>query len=140
MESRRECARRLGIDTVLDPADEEMLARTVAHHTGGTGADIVYLCAGVRDSGITNAAMRACRDRGRVVMIGDMGLELERQVLFSNELNSRVSRSYGPGRYDPAYEQKALDYPLAYVRWTEGRNLEAFVRMVADGTLRVRQL
>jgi predicted dehydrogenase len=132
--------RELGINTVLDPAEVADLGQAVAFLTDGHGADAALLCAGVKDSGVTNRALAACRDRARAVMIGDMGLDLTRDALFAKELAFRVSRSYGPGRYDAGYEGKGLDYPIGYVRWTEGRNLACFLDQVARGVVRVREL
>lgn len=140
MEARRALGRELGIDTTLDPAEVEDLGQAVAFLTDGHGADAALLCAGVKDSAVTNRALGACRDRARAVMIGDMGLDLTRDALFARELAFRVSRSYGPGRYDAGYEAKGLDYPIGYVRWTEGRNLACFLDQVARGVVRVREL
>jgi predicted dehydrogenase/threonine dehydrogenase-like Zn-dependent dehydrogenase len=138
--ARRRLARDLGFDHVLDPAAEEDLGRTVLALTGGLGADVVYLCAALRDSEVTNQSLGYARDRARIVMIGDMGLSLERGPLFGKELELTVSRSYGPGRYDPAYERRGLDYPVGYVRWTEGRNLVQVMTMLRDGTLSVEPM
>jgi predicted dehydrogenase/threonine dehydrogenase-like Zn-dependent dehydrogenase len=135
--ARREIAAGLGFEVLLDPSAEEDLGRTVLAHTGGFGADVVLLCAGLRGSAVTNEALGYGRDRARIVMVGDMGLALERGPLFGKELNVRVSRSYGPGRYDPAYEGRGLDYPIGYVRWTEGRNLAHVMAMLRDGSLSV---
>jgi len=140
LESRRALGRELGIHTVLDPAEVADLGQAVAFLTDGHGADAALLCAGVKDSAVTNRALAACRDRARAVMIGDMGLDLARGALFAKELAFRVSRSYGPGRYDAGYEGKGLDYPIGYVRWTEGRNLACFLDQVARGVVRVREL
>jgi predicted dehydrogenase/threonine dehydrogenase-like Zn-dependent dehydrogenase len=138
--SRRAAAAALGCETVLDPGAEENLGRTILSLTGGLGADVVYLCAGLKGSGVTNEALGYVRDRARVVMLGDMGLALERGPLFGKELVFRVSRSYGPGRYDPAYERRSLDYPIGYVRWTEGRNLAHLLGMLGEGSLSVAPL
>jgi predicted dehydrogenase/threonine dehydrogenase-like Zn-dependent dehydrogenase len=140
LEARRVLGRELGIDITLDPAAVEDLVQAVAFLTDGHGADAALLCAGVKDSAVTNRALAACRDRARAVMIGDMGLDLTRDALFGRELAFRVSRSYGPGRYDRGYEAKGLDYPIGYVRWTEGRNLACFLEQVARGVVRVREL
>jgi predicted dehydrogenase/threonine dehydrogenase-like Zn-dependent dehydrogenase len=137
---RRRLAGDLGFDQVLDPGAEEELGRTVVALTGGLGADVVYLCAALRESGVTNQSLAYARDRARIVMIGDMGLALERAPLFGKELELTVSRSYGPGRYDPAYERHGLDYPIGYVRWTEGRNLTHVMTMLREGTLSVEPM
>jgi predicted dehydrogenase/threonine dehydrogenase-like Zn-dependent dehydrogenase len=137
---RRELARELGIAPTLDPSEAEQWWQTVAFLTRGYGADAALLCAGVKDSAPTNEALAACRDRARVVMVGDMGLALSRRELFGKELLFRVSRSYGPGRYDPDYEARGLDYPIGYVRWTEGRNLACFLDLVAQRRVQVRPM
>src|SRR5207248_7198033 len=85
-------------------------------------------------------AARMCRKRGRIVLIGVTGLELNRDDFYQKELSFQVSCSYGPGRYDPDYEEKGNDYPLGFVRWTEHRNFEAVLDMMASGRLNVRPL
>jgi threonine dehydrogenase-like Zn-dependent dehydrogenase len=81
-----------------------------------------------------------CRKRGRIVLVGVTGLELSRDDFFKKELTFQVSASYGPGRYDPDYEEKGQDYPVGFVRWTEQRNFEAVLDMLADGRLNVQPL
>ena len=80
------------------------------------------------------------RDRATIVAIGDVGLDLERRPLYDKELTVKVSRAYGPGRYDPVYENLGIDYPIGYVRWPISRNLDAVVRLIASGRLRVKDL
>lgn len=137
---RRDVARELGFTQVIDPGVTDKLRQTIHFFTEGVGADIIYLCAGTKDSAITNQAIACCRDRGRVIMIGDMGLDLERAPLFEKELDFKVSRSYGPGRYDKNYEEKNLDYPIGYVRWTEQRNLSLFLDMIQRGEIGVDKM
>lgn len=134
-QNRRDLAIKLGFKDIIDPNEENNLNTLISFFTKGYGVDIMYLCAGIKDSAITNEALSCCRDRGRVVMIGDMGLDLDRTSLFQKELNFKVSRSYGPGRYDMNYEKKGLDYPIGYVRWTEQRNLSLFLEMIQKGTI-----
>ena len=117
-----------------DPKDE------VPRATGGALADAVIVCAASRGSEVTNLALKIARKKGRVVLVGDVGLEIDRALMYEKELDLLMSTSYGPGRYDPAYEEKGIDYPYAYVRWTENRNMEAFLRLVADGRVSVRPL
>jgi len=81
-----------------------------------------------------------CRKRGRIVLVGVTGLELSRADFYEKELSFQVSCSYGPGRYDPAYEEKGQDYPVGYVRWTEQRNFEAVLDLMASGALDVKPL
>jgi len=137
---RRDIAKDLGFSQVIDPGAEENLVQTMHFYTNGLGTDIMYLCAGTKDSTITNDALACCRDKGRVIMIGDMGLNLDRAPLFQKELDFKVSRSYGPGRYDKNYEEKGLDYPVGYVRWTEQRNLSLFLEMIQRGEVVVDKM
>ena len=78
-------------------------------------------------------AGQIARDRGVVVVVGDVRVDVPREHFYQKELQVRYSRSYGPGRYDPAYEEKGIDYPLGFVRWTENRNMRAFLDLVAAG-------
>ena len=133
-------ASKLGFIDIIDPTIEDDLSKMLHFFSGGFGVDIMYLCAGIKDSSITNNALSCCRDRGRVIMIGDMGLELDRRPLFQKELSFKVSRSYGPGRYDANYETKGMDYPIGYVRWTEQRNLSLFLELIQRGSLKVKEM
>ena len=95
-------------------------------------ADAVLVCAATESNDPALAAAQLARDRGRVVIVGDVGMDLPRAPFYDKELDLRLSRSYGPGRYDPNYELHGLDYPIGHVRWTEQRNMEAFLGLVAD--------
>ena len=108
--------------------------------TRGRGFDHVLICAGSKDNDSIELAGMLSRDRGNVIAIGAVGLEIPRKIYYEKELNVMVSRSYGPGRYDANYEEKGQDYPIGYVRWTEGRNMESFVDLIADGKMNVRSL
>ena len=131
-------ARALGIEAFdlasRDPRDE------VPRRTGGLLADAVLVCAASEGSEVTNLGLRLARKKGRVVLVGATGLDVDRALLYEKELDLLMSTSYGPGRYDPVYEEQGHDYPPAYVRWTEERNLQAFLRLVQDGSVRVRPL
>ncbi len=136
---RRELAAKLaGVDAIdpsLGDAPQQVLALTE-----GIGADKVILCAATSSSDPTNEAFQMCRERGRVVMVGAMGMHLERSEFYNRELDFVISRSAGPGRYDRDYEERGLDYPIGFVRWTEQRNMEAFLRLLAEGKLDVEAL
>jgi predicted dehydrogenase len=106
----------------------------------GRGCDAVLICADTPDSDPVELAGMIARDRARVVAVGAVGLTLPRKVYYEKELSFINSRSYGPGRYDHNYEEGGQDYPPGYVRWTEGRNLEAFVDLLAEKSLDVRAL
>jgi predicted dehydrogenase/threonine dehydrogenase-like Zn-dependent dehydrogenase len=107
---------------------------------GGIGVDTVLITAESASSEPVNLAAELARDRAIIVAVGTVGMELQRKLYYEKELDFRISRSYGPGRYDVAYEQKGRDYPIGHVRWTETRNLEAFLKFVADGKLNLPPL
>src|SRR5437667_7813526 len=109
-------------------------------HSSGHGADSVLITAATPSSGPVNLASEVARDRGIVVAVGAVGMELQRKLYYEKELDFRISRSYGPGRYDSAFEQKGQDYPIGHVRWTETRNMEAFLQLLADGKVNVGPL
>ena len=108
--------------------------------TNGAGLDGVVVCAATSFDEPINLAFDLCRKRGRISLVGDVGLSLEREKMYEKELELRVSCSYGPGRYDPEYEVRSRDYPFAYVRWTERRNLEFFLYLLSDGRLSLKSL
>ena len=108
--------------------------------TGGLGADHILLAAGGESNGPVEVAARLARDRARVVDIGKTRLDLPWNAYYEKELDVRFSRSYGPGRYDDRYELEGIDYPAAYVRWTERRNLSCFLDLLADGSVDVTPL
>jgi predicted dehydrogenase/threonine dehydrogenase-like Zn-dependent dehydrogenase len=105
-----------------------------------TGCDAVLITAATQSSDPIVLAAQLSRDRGRVVVVGDVGLDVPRTAFYEKELDLRLSRSYGPGRYDREYEERGLDYPIGYVRWTERRNMEAFLQLVATGRIDVAPL
>jgi predicted dehydrogenase len=121
-------------------ADGKDLVQLVQDMTDGVGADAVVICAATKSNDPIGVAVQACRLKGRVVLVGDVGLDLERRGWFEKECEFVVSRSYGPGRYDPSYEGHGQDYPLPYVRWTEGRNMRSFVDLVGRGEVDVESL
>ncbi|WP_181788739.1 bi-domain-containing oxidoreductase, partial [Streptomyces phytophilus] len=136
---RCELAVRLGAADCGAPASAALEA-TVAELTGGHGVDQVYLAAGGGSNEPVELAARLSRDRGRVVDIGKCRLDLPWNAFYEKELDVRFSRSYGPGRYDPAYELEGRDYPIGYVRWTERRNLACFLDLLARRRVDVEPL
>jgi predicted dehydrogenase/threonine dehydrogenase-like Zn-dependent dehydrogenase len=108
--------------------------------TRGMGLDAVLVCAATRSNDAVSLAGELARDRGRVVIVGKVGMELEHKLFYDKELSLRMSRSYGPGRYDPVYEEHGIDYPAGYVRWTEGRNMEAVLDLLRHRKLAVDPL
>jgi predicted dehydrogenase/threonine dehydrogenase-like Zn-dependent dehydrogenase len=135
---RAELALHLGANAVATTSSQ--FHDICQQHTRGYGADSVLITAETPSSEPVNVAGRVARDRAIVVAIGTVGMEVDRRIYYEKELDFRVSRSYGPGRYDAVYEQKGRDYPIGHVRWTETRNMEAFLRLLADGKLDVRSL
>lgn len=128
-----ELARRSGS---VDLAVADGLEAAVNEFTRGYGADLVLICAATSSSEPVAQAAQICRKRGRVVVVGAVGMDLPREDYYTKEIQFAVSCSYGPGRYDPDYEENGRDYPLGFVRWTEGRNLEAVLDMMASGACR----
>jgi predicted dehydrogenase len=126
-------AERMGC-VATGTSDEEMNAIT-ARASDGRGVDSVLIAAATESNGPVTLAAEIARDRAKVVAIGAVGLALPRKLYYMKELDFRVSRSYGPGRYDAEYEEKGHDYPVGYVRWTEGRNLASILQLLASGQL-----
>ena len=108
--------------------------------SNGVGVDAVVVTASTNTSEPVELAGRILRERGRVSVVGDVGMDVPRRLYYDRELDIRMSRSYGPGRYDPVYEEWGVDYPIAYARWTEHRNMEEFLRLVALGRLNVDEM
>jgi predicted dehydrogenase/threonine dehydrogenase-like Zn-dependent dehydrogenase len=125
-----------GMDIGIDPGSEDYVSR-VAYLTDGLGADAVVVTAASASDAIISEAMKACRKKGRVVLVGDVGLNLKRGDFYAKELDFFISTSYGPGRYDPVYEEGGQDYPLPYVRWTENRNMQAYLDLLGRGRVRL---
>lgn len=136
--SRVERALSLGMDAALDPATDEV--DQVLRLSGGFGADGAIVTAAGASDEILSLAFRVCRRKGRVVLVGDVGLGIKRGDIYEKELDFLISTSYGPGRYDAHYEEEGLDYPVGYVRWTENRNMAEYLRLVGDGLLDVDAL
>ncbi len=135
---RVELALRLGADAASDSTAG--FSDACMQQSAGRGVDAVLITAQTTSSDPVNLAAEVARDRAVIVAIGTVGMGLERRTFYEKELDFRVSRSYGPGRYDAAYEQKGVDYPIGYVRWTETRNMEAFLQLLADGKVDVGAL
>jgi predicted dehydrogenase/threonine dehydrogenase-like Zn-dependent dehydrogenase len=132
-------AKSLGLSLALsgdDGQNEEQVSRL----TDGVGADGVIITASATSDSLVSAAFRMCRKKGRVVLVGDVGLTLDRADFYAKELDFLISSSYGPGRYHRAYEEEGLDYPVGYVRWTENRNMGEYLRLLAEGVVQVEPL
>jgi predicted dehydrogenase/threonine dehydrogenase-like Zn-dependent dehydrogenase len=137
--SKLALASQFGVDTV-DLAAGQDPVKAAEIFSRGRGVDAVIVTAATKSSEPMHQAALMCRKRGRIVLVGVTGLDLSRDDFFKKELTFQVSASYGPGRYDPNYEDKGQDYPVGFVRWTEQRNFEAVLDMMADGRIDVKPL
>ncbi len=137
--SRVALAARFGAEahTLADAVDAVALAHAFSR---ARGVDAVIITASTKSNEPVHQAATMCRKRGRIVLVGVVGLELSRADFYEKELSFQVSCSYGPGRYDPAYEEQGHDYPVGFVRWTEQRNFEAVLDMLADQRVTVSSL
>lgn len=136
--SRARLARKLGCEEAV--TDSGAAAEAVRDLTAGHGADAVLLTASTSTNEPVRVGAQLSREKGRVVVVGAVGLNVPRAPYYDRELELRFSRSYGPGRHDREYEEKGYDYPYGFVRWTEGRNLAAFLELVARGDVRTAPL
>lgn len=136
--AKLELARKWGVIT-CNPKNEDVV-KFVESHTEGIGTDAVLITASAKSDEIISQAARMSRKRGRIVLVGVIGLNISRADFYEKELSFQVSCSYGPGRYDDNYEQRGIDYPLPFVRWTEKRNFEAILQSIASGKLQVQEL
>ena len=134
----RDVAAAAGV-LALDERGEETTEQVLAW-SRGRGADAVLVCAAGPSPAAVMRVPALCRDRAAVVIVGDVGLQLSRTPFYERELSLRFARSYGPGRYDPSYEAWGVDYPAGQVRWSEGRNFEAVLDLLAAGRLAVGDL
>jgi predicted dehydrogenase/threonine dehydrogenase-like Zn-dependent dehydrogenase len=136
---RIELAKQLGLAVGLQADDQANIADVLCR-TDGAGADGVLITAATSSDRVVAAAFQMCRKKGRVVLVGDVGLALNRQDFYAKEIDFLISTSYGPGRYDDRYEEQGYDYPLGYVRWTENRNMSAYLGLVAENRMQVKPL
>lgn len=131
-------AQRGGIDWAL-LADDAAISRVLSL-TSGKGVDSAIIAAATDSAAPVETAGRICRDKGTVVAVGSVRLDVPRKIFYDKELELKLSRSYGPGRYDYSYEEAGMDYPYGYVRWTENRNMESFLQLISTGRIDVRDL
>lgn len=132
-------AKEMGAEAVVNPAKEDPV-KAVENVTRGQGADAILFAAATQNSETLSSAFKMCKKKGRVVMVGVSGMAIKREDIYPKELDLMVSTSYGPGRYDRNYEEKGIDYPYAYVRWTENRNLEEYLRLLHSGAIKLDKL
>ena len=133
---RAELARKLGAPHAVTAEARE----AVGGLTAGIGADVVFVAAASKSDAPCRLAVELCRDRGRIVVIGAVDMHFPWNDMYLKEIQLYMSRAYGPGSYDAAYERSGQDYPLPYVRWTENRNMEEFLRLVGRGDIQLQPL
>jgi len=138
-DNRLKIARELGAELIVNPRKEDPV-KAVENFTGGFGADAVLFTAATQSSEPLSQSFRMCKRKGKVIIVGVVGMEIKREDMYRKELDLLISTSYGPGRYDAKYEEKGLDYPYAYVRWTENRNMEEYLRLVHRGQIQLDKL
>lgn len=119
---------------------KEDIEKRINFFTNGSGVDAVIITAATKSNEPVELAGRICRDKGRISVVGDIAMNIPRNIYYKKELELVVSRSYGPGRYDTNYEEKGTDYPIGYVRWTEKRNMEEFLRLISNGRVNVKPM
>ena len=138
-ENRLALAKELGADKVLNPANDDDLSK-IKLMTDGYGVDAVIVTASSTSDEVISSAFNMCRKKAKVILVGDVGLNLKRSDFYAKELDFLISSSYGPGRYDDSYEEKNIDYPLPYVRWTENRNMAEFLNLISEDKININSL
>jgi predicted dehydrogenase/threonine dehydrogenase-like Zn-dependent dehydrogenase len=136
---RLELAMKLGADHVYHP-EHDRITHEVNLLTERHGVDATIITAAAKHDTIIQQAMELTRKRGKVVLVGDVQIKFDRMPFYAKEIDFRISCSYGPGRYDSTYEQQGIDYPYAYVRWTEQRNMQAFIHLLQKGEIDISML
>ena len=136
---RLEIAKEYGAELVINPSKDDLLD-TVNSWSGGFGADVVLFTAATNSSEPLSQSFQMCKKKGKVILVGVVGMQIKREDMYAKELDFLISTSYGPGRYDKNYEEKGLDYPYSYVRWTENRNMTEYLRLVHTGAIKLDKL
>ena len=121
-------------------SDQTKFTNYIDNLTDGEGVDCAIICASGASHSIVSNAAKICRRKGKVILVGDVGLNLKREDFYQKEIDFLISTSYGPGRYDPVYEQGGVDYPYAYVRWTENRNMSTYLDLISKGKIDFKKI
>lgn len=136
---RLKVAKETGCDYILNSSRVDVI-KEAEKITEGYGVDVTIITAAANSNEILSESFNICKRKGKVVLVGVVGNQYKREDMYKKELDFIVSTSYGPGRYDPMYEEKCIDYPYAYVRWTENRNMEEYLRLVEDRKIDLKPL
>ena len=132
-------AQKNGAKYILNPTKENIVDETIKI-TKGFGVDSVIITAATSSNEPLAQAFQMCRKKGRVILVGVVGMEINREDMYKKELDFYISTSYGPGRYDSNYEEKGIDYPYHYVRWTENRNMQEYLKMLSEGKIKLNNI
>ena len=138
-ESRLELAKTYGAELLINSAKQN-LVKEVENWTNGYGSDAIIFTAATKSSEALSQSFKLCKKKGRVILVGVSGMEIKRADIYEKELDFKISTSYGPGRYDKSYEEKGHDYPYAYVRWTEKRNMTEYLRLLSRDEINVDKM
>ena len=133
-------ARAMALGMDAGASDPEAFKALVRDRTEGRGVDKTLMTAATRSDSVVNLSMDITRAKGAVVIVGDVGLNVQRAVFYRKEIDLLMSTSYGPGRYDANYESDGRDYPFAYVRWTLNRNMQSYLELIASGRVNLDAL
>lgn len=136
---RLEIAKEYGAELIINPSREDVVS-TITNWSDGHGADAVLFTAATGSSEPLSQSFQMCKKKGKVILVGVVGMEIKREDMYAKELDFLISTSYGPGRYDKNYEEKGLDYPYSYVRWTENRNMTEYLRLVHTRAIKLDKL
>lgn len=136
---RLKIAKELGAEIVINPLEKDSV-KQVNNWSDGYGVDAVIFTAATTSNEPLSMSFQMCRRKGKLILVGVSGMEIKREDIYTKELDFLISTSYGPGRYDKNYEEKNLDYPYAYVRWTENRNLKEYLRLLKDGSIKLDKI
>lgn len=138
-EDRLKIAEDSGAEIIINPLNDDAVKKVLIY-TGGYGTDAVIFTAATTSNQPLSDSFKMCRKKGQVILVGVSGMEIDRNDIYPKELDFKISTSYGPGRYDNNYEEKGLDYPYAYVRWTENRNMIEYLRLISTGVIKLDKL
>jgi len=136
---RLNIAKEYGAELIINPSRENVVD-SIINWSDGHGADAVLFTAATGSSEPLSQSFQMCKKKGKVILVGVVGMEIKRDDMYAKELDFLISTSYGPGRYDKNYEEKGLDYPYSYVRWTENRNMTEYLRLVHTGDINLSKL
>ena len=137
--NRLKIAKQIGAEIILNPMAEDHVS-TILNWSNGYGVDAVIFTATTTKNEPLSQSFKMCKKKGKVVLVGTTGMHIKREDMYAKELDLLMSTSYGPGRYDTKYEEKGLDYPYAYVRWTENRNMSEYLRLLNEGLINLDRL